>query len=76
MSGYRMNSYQFICLQNVKLSGQDFENVHADLKFRYYKNFLVICLVLPLSSVLGTSNPETVSAFYVTETVYFDTFHA
>jgi hypothetical protein len=71
MSAYRMKSYQFICLQNVKLSGQGFENVHVNLKFRHYKNLLVICVVVPLSSVLVTSNPDTVSAFYVTQTVYF-----
>jgi len=71
-----MKSCQFICLQNVKLSGKGFENVCVNLKFRHYKKFLVICVIVPLSSVLGTSNPDTVSAFYVTQTVYFVTFHA
>jgi len=72
-----MKSYQIICcLQNVKLSGQSFENVHVHLKFRYYKNFLVICVVVLVSSALGTSNPDIVTAFYVTHTLYFLTFHA
>jgi len=35
----------------------------------------MICVVVPLSSVLGTSNPDTVSAFYVIQTVYVLTFH-
>ena len=75
MSGYRMKSYQFICLRNVTLSGQSFENLQVNLKFRHYENCLMICVVVPLSSVLGTSNPDTVSAFYVIQTVYVLTFH-
>lgn len=71
-----MKSYQFICWQNVKLPGQSFENVQVNLKFRYYKNFLVICVLASLSSALRTSNPDAVSAFYVTKTMYFLTFHA